>query len=66
MDGPFAAGNVATLFDTWQAQWAPVVAEAHETDPEHISPDRWNGSIDALKLTTYRRRAAVEDIIEMP
>ena len=64
LDGPFAAGNVATLFDTWSAQWAPVVQEAYETNSEHVSPDAWSGALDALKLTTYRRRAAMEDKAE--
>ena len=66
IDGPFSAGNVASLFDTWKAQWAPVVQEAYDTNSEHLDPELWNNSIEALKITTYRRRGAAEDIIDSP
>ena len=62
LDGPFSAGNVATLLDGWQAQMAAAVEEAHSTNSEHISAESWNGNIEAFKIDTYRRRSAVEDL----
>lgn len=63
LDGPFAAGNVAALLDTWQSQIETVVTEAHEIDGEHLAPDEWIDALGALKLDTYRRRESLQESI---
>lgn len=62
LEGPYAAGNVATLLDTWQAQISDIVEEAYLQDSEHLSTADWLQALDELKTTSYRLRSQAEEL----
>ena len=46
--GPFAIENVSRLVESWRTQIAPHVAEAADADPQALTVDVWNASLDQL------------------
>lgn len=46
--GPFAIENVSELLESWRTQIAPHVAEAADADPQALTVDVWNASLDQL------------------
>ncbi|MBT6434608.1 MAG: hypothetical protein HOK28_16025 [Deltaproteobacteria bacterium] len=66
LEGPYTAGNVATLLDTWQAQIADSVEEASLQDGQHLNSNNWLGALDELKTMSYRLRAEAEELVQSP
>ena len=59
--------SILFLFSNSNAEtFNAALKKAYDTNPEHLEPDLWSNSIEALKITTYRRRAAMEDLVESP